>query len=129
MQFPSAVKRVYARLSAALLYLVVLFSSLFWQGTAWAAAGDLDPSFDGDGRVITSFLGSTSGVTSEKANAVAVQSDGKIVVAGVGADNFALMRFNANGSADDTFGFDGAAYTPFEGGSTANSVALQSDGK
>ena len=47
--------------------------------SAAAAAGDLDPSFGGDGRVVT-------GLTPQYdwASAVAVQGDGKIVVAGAG---------------------------------------------
>ena len=43
---------------------------------ALAAPGDLDPSFDGDGKVLTDFRGF------EHANALVVQPDGKLVAAG-----------------------------------------------
>lgn len=44
---------------------------------ALAAPGDLDPSFDGDGLVLTDFG------ESEEASAVVVQPDGKLVAAGI----------------------------------------------
>src|SRR5438874_237048 len=65
---------------------------------------DLDPSFSGDGKVIADFGGAD-----DVAHAVAVQADGKIVVAGetqvtvngVKKTAFAAIRFNADGSLDD----------------------------
>src|SRR5918992_2510693 len=67
---------------------------------AAAPPGDLDPTFDGDGKVTTDFAGSF-----EIAGAVAIQGDGKIVAAGTAADvsgisDFALARYNADGSLD-----------------------------
>jgi uncharacterized delta-60 repeat protein len=64
---------------------------------------------------------------------VAVQSDGKIVLAGDGVDDAGhfrtdLMRFDADGNADFTFGSEGKVRTPFDG-SSAYSVAVQPDGK
>ena len=44
--------------------------------SAWAADGDLDPAFDGDGKVV-SDLG-----VDERAEALAVQPDGRLVIAG-----------------------------------------------
>lgn len=97
-----------------------------------AAAGSLDPTFDADGRVTTSV-----GLLIDQANAVAVQSDGKTVVAGFtvsGLNNvFAVTRYNVNGSLDTTFGGDGIATIQFGGLLTvtdqATSLAIQSDGK
>ena len=71
------------------------------------AAGSLDTSFDGDGKVTTDFGGYY-----DAADAVAVQSDGKVVVAGhagddPGGDAIALARYNTNGSLDSAFGGDG----------------------
>jgi uncharacterized delta-60 repeat protein len=68
-----------------------------------ASEGTLDTSFDGDGRVTTSF---TTG--EDKAFDVALQSDGKIVVAGygtVGANNrdFAVARYIANDSSSGDY--------------------------
>jgi uncharacterized delta-60 repeat protein len=74
--------------------------------------GDLDPSFSGDGKVITTFGGSDGG------EAVTIQGDGKIVVAGSttgcgGDDDFALARYNTDGSLDTTFSGDGKVCTGF----------------
>src|SRR5919106_3889534 len=93
--------------------------------------GSLDPSFDGDGKV--TFLG--FGPNHNRANAVAIQADGKIVAAGCtscssSAGNFALARLNTNGSRDPTFDGEGLVTTDFFGDQDqANGVALQSDGK
>jgi len=87
--------------------------------------GSLDTSFDTDGKVTTLF----SGVTA--AESVVLQSDGKIVVAGVAATNFAVARYNLNGSLDNTFDTDGKVLTDIGValGDYGASVTLQSDGK
>jgi uncharacterized delta-60 repeat protein len=99
-------------------------------------AGDLDTTFDGDGKVTTDFATTEFGGALDRAYSVAVQSDGKIVVAGNSLTgngeqyNFALARYNANGSLDTTFDGDGKVTTDFGGGDdTAHSVAIQSNGK
>jgi uncharacterized delta-60 repeat protein len=69
--------------------------------TMFSAAGTLDPSFSDDGRATVDFGGGVT-VTAE---AVAVQADGKTVVAGTSNDaRFALARFNLDGTLDTTFG-------------------------
>jgi len=74
--------------------------------------GSLDLSFDGDGKVTTAI-----GSTDDNGRSVAVQSDGKILVAGFsynGTDfDFALVRYNINGSLDNTFDVDGKVVTDF----------------
>lgn len=65
---------------------------------------------------------------------VAVQADGKIVVAGSGNSqvrmfDIAVLRFNANGELDSTFGSDGIVLTDLGGNATARAVAIQPDGK
>jgi uncharacterized delta-60 repeat protein len=63
---------------------------------------------------------------------VAVQADGKTVVAGYvdGADGFAVTRYNLNGTPDTTFGPDHNGTLVVRGGSSsANAVAIQPDGK
>ncbi|HQW03400.1 MAG TPA: delta-60 repeat domain-containing protein, partial [Saprospiraceae bacterium] len=71
-----------------------------------AQYGDLDSTFNINGRVTTGFL-----PHSGHANSGGLQSDGKIVVAGLavtGADyDFALARYHTDGSPDDSFGTDG----------------------
>jgi uncharacterized delta-60 repeat protein len=92
--------------------------------------GSLDASFGSGGRVTTDFAG-----RSDNGAAVTVQPDGKILVAG-SADlvatqfDFALVRYNANGSLDSTFGNGGKVTTDFNGGlDGVSSMALQTDGK
>ena len=85
--------------------------------------GSLDTSFDSDGRVITSFSGFEGG------RSVELQSDGKILVAGVSNMDFALVRYNTDGTLDTGFSGDGLVATDFGGSDIAQSVALQSDGK
>jgi uncharacterized delta-60 repeat protein len=91
-------------------------------------AGDLDPTFGSGGKVLTS-LGTNPGCQS-----VAIQSDGRIVAAGAtlsgGFDQFALTRYNSNGSLDTSFGSGGIVTTSFGAmDADVNSVAVQSDGK
>jgi uncharacterized delta-60 repeat protein len=87
-----------------------------------AAPGDLDPSFGNGGKVITSFSNSVGGRHS-RAYAMAIQSDGKIVVAG----ERTLVRYNKDGSLDTLFGLGGKVTTPTD--TSFNAVAIQSDGK
>jgi uncharacterized delta-60 repeat protein len=93
--------------------------------------GTLDASFDGDGKVVTDFA---SGI--EGAEAIALQPDGKIVLAGLtspGPDppDIALVRYNADGSLDSSFDGDGKLITPISAGSSdwAKDVAVQPDGR
>jgi uncharacterized delta-60 repeat protein len=89
----------------------------------YTTTGVLDTSFDGDGKVTTDF-GSV-----DVAYSVAIQSDGKIVVAGVSNNNFALARYTTAGVLDTSFSGDGKVTQDFEHLDTAYSVAIQSDGK
>ncbi|MCY4495509.1 MAG: delta-60 repeat domain-containing protein, partial [Acidimicrobiaceae bacterium] len=92
----------------------------------------LDTTFDSDGAVLTHF-----GSESNYAHSVAIQDDGKIVVAGYAYINrnnrsdFVVLRFNTDGSFDTTFTSDGRVTTNFGTPSVdrAFSVALQADGK
>jgi uncharacterized delta-60 repeat protein len=103
--------------------LVLIVSAALLTGVAvWAADGDLDPTFDGDGIVTTSINDFDQG------NDLAIQSDGKIVVVGKtlkvppagaptdsGLDapifDFAVTRYNPDGSLDATFGSGGKVTT------------------
>src|SRR4029079_5087074 len=93
-------------------------------------AGDLDPTFGSGGKVFAN----PSGLI--RANAVALQSDGKIVMVGVATgpdntDDFAAARLNADGSPDNTFGTGGLVRVPFATGANemATAVSIQPDGK
>jgi uncharacterized delta-60 repeat protein len=100
-----------------------LLLALGLASVAHALPGDLDESFSSDGKVITDVPGIG------RANAVAIQADGKIVVAGEAAGDFAVVRYNASGSLDTSFGGDGIVTTDF-GSSTdrATAIAIQADG-
>ncbi len=88
--------------------------------------GSLDNTFDGDGKLTTDFASSQ-----DYGASVVIQLDGKIIVAGSSDVYFALVRYNTDGSLDNTFDIDGKVTTDFGGGSSAGgvSVILQSDGK
>jgi len=108
------------------VFCLCLFNS---QSSAWAADGDLDTSFDTDGKQTTAI-----GPRSSEANSVVVQNDGKIVVAGYSQngsnDDFAVIRYNTDGSLDTTFSGDGKQTTNIgSGNDAARSVVVQSDGK
>ncbi|MFO1438783.1 MAG: choice-of-anchor D domain-containing protein [Verrucomicrobiaceae bacterium] len=92
--------------------------------------GSLDATFDTDGKVTT-----TIGTSADTIRQIQLQGDGKIVAAGYAnmpsvGDEFALARYNSNGSLDTTFDTDGKVTTTF-GTSTdwAYSMDLQADGK
>jgi uncharacterized delta-60 repeat protein len=100
---------------------------------ARAAAGDLDPSFGSGGKVFTDF-----GSTRDSAGrAVAIQPNGKIVVTGFSSirgsdeDDFALARYNRDGSLDQSFGSGGRVLTDFGVGSSnqAHALAIEPDGR
>jgi len=91
----------------------------------YTANGSLDSSFGSDGVVTTA-----PGDAYSAANAITIQSDGKIVVAGSTEWDFALVRYNPDGSLDNTFGMRGTVTTSIGGPrDRATSIAVQRDGK
>lgn len=99
---------------------------------ARAADGDLDSTFGNGGIVTTDFNHST-----DIAYAVARQADGKLVVAGTTYTNndytgedFALIRYNADGTVDRTFGTRVKVRTNFPGlVAVISAIVIQPDGK
>lgn len=93
--------------------------------------GEPDPTFSGDGRTSTRFDGDAGGT------AVAIQPDGKVVVAGSSVRygssrrRFAVARFDVDGALDPGFSDDGMATTSFprKFGAWANAMTLQRGGK
>jgi uncharacterized delta-60 repeat protein len=122
------------RLRAALILTLLTAVCVFFISPLQvrAAAGDLDSSFGVGGKVVTDV----SGLTEESGEDVAVQPDGKILLAGFalnstnGTDDFVVLRYNSDGSLDTTFGIDGQVFTDF-GNSTdwALAIALQAGGR
>jgi uncharacterized delta-60 repeat protein len=97
----------------------------------YSADGTLDVTFNGTGKVTTSFAGNN-----DQAYSVIQQSDGKLVAAGLSndglRDHVAVVRYNIDGSLDTTFNSGGKVTTNFgvgTNGSVANSVIQQSDGR
>ncbi|MBM4074119.1 MAG: hypothetical protein FJ267_00560 [Planctomycetes bacterium] len=95
--------------------------------------GSLDGTFDGDGKLTTDFFGRNDGATS-----IAIQSDGRIVVAGSAeaalpgtGSYFAVAVYNPDGSLDSSFDGDGKVTTDVIPNQFdfAASVAIQQDGK
>ncbi|HEX8287321.1 MAG TPA: hypothetical protein VF556_04965 [Pyrinomonadaceae bacterium] len=99
------------------------------------ADGSLDTSFDGDGKLTTRPV---SDKVSE-AHAVALQSDGKIVVVGqvgttesFGSPDAVVLRYNSNGSLDNSFDGDGIKTINFDvqfSTDVFSDVVIQPDGK
>lgn len=94
------------------------------------SAGRLDTTFDGDGKVVSNL-----GSPVESSRAVAIQPDGRIVVAGSSssrdrAPDFLVARYTSDGALDTSFGTGGQTLldfaTPID---VALAVALQPDGK
>jgi len=89
--------------------ILVLFVSLFAFQVVLAVDGDLDPTFGSGG---LQFVQIAAGVR-DYVNAIAVQSDGKIIIGGEVGDFFGpnngavLVRLNEDGSLDQTFGSGG----------------------
>jgi uncharacterized delta-60 repeat protein len=101
---------------------------------ALGAPGDLDATFNGTGKVTTVLAAGYS-----QARAIARQSDGKLLVAGIvnvpvqgNPDNldFVVVRYDAAGMPDSSFGGTGVVITDGRGGEDdAQAVIQQMDGK
>jgi uncharacterized delta-60 repeat protein len=88
------------------------------------ADGTLDNTFGTDGIVITN-LG-----TDEVAEAIILQNDGKILLAGYHTDRFMVLRYNADGTLDNTFGTGGKASANVGAGMCfGQDLVVQNDGK
>ena len=108
--------------------IAALAASLVTLAAAPALGADGDPvnGFSTDGRQ-TLNLG-----VDEGAAAVAVQPDGKVVVAGpyaLGAGDLLVARYNTDGSLDDSFSGDGWRNVSFGFADFAEAVAIAPDGK
>jgi uncharacterized delta-60 repeat protein len=98
---------------------------------AYQPDGSLDPTFGGDGKVVTDLTSKP-----DVPFGLAIQDDGKIVVAGGAAlgfhtdPKFALVRYERDGSLDPSLKGDGTVitnFTPYDDG--AYGVAIDPDGR
>ena len=116
------------------VFFAIALTLIFFAGRdlARAADGDLDPTFGTGGTLMTDINRST-----DLANAVAVQADGKLVVVGqtyknndYSTEDFVVTRYNTDGTLDNTFGLRGKVRTDFPGlAAVPSSVVIQPDGK
>jgi uncharacterized delta-60 repeat protein len=97
--------------------------------TRYTASGQPDTRF-GTGGIVTINIGGSAGVDSGAG--IALQPNGKIVIAGVGfaqgKDDYAVVRLNANGSLDPSFAVNGIATIPIGDGAYATAVLVDRSG-
>ncbi len=121
-------------MKAILFTLLTGMLGLLSPALVHAAAGDLDPSFGNKGIVVTEFGGA------DTAYAAVLQPDGKIVTVGsittystysanLSNSDFALARYNSDGSLDTSFGVGGKTTLDWGRADYATAVALQTDGR
>lgn len=114
---------------AGITYDEVLGKNLFALAR-YNANGRLDTTFNSSGKVSTNLSG-----VDESCQAVIQQTDGLLVGAGTtydtssGEGNFALVRYNSDGSQDQNFAVNGIRITDVGGDDAVFSVIQQSDGK
>jgi uncharacterized delta-60 repeat protein len=110
----------------------LMFCFLFLSpASVLAVKVTLDNSFDGDGKVFTTF----PPLVPSGASDVVGQPDGKIIVVGTGLEtnilimDWVMARYNPDGSLDQTFGSGGKVVTNIGTYDKSNSVALLPNGK
>lgn len=111
----------------SILFFTFIFSCLTYSSIA--QPGSLDTSFGING-IVTTFLDTID----DKGNSVLIQDDGKILVGGSTkssyiTSDFVLLRYNSDGSLDNTFGTNGKVITTIENRSQGNALSIQADGK
>lgn len=85
----------------------------------------LDPQFDVDGIARVSF----SNPSTDAAEAIVVQPDGRIVVAGYSSGNVGVARFLETGAIDNSFSLDGRALAPMPSAPVTTDIAIDSLGR
>ncbi|MBS1986809.1 hypothetical protein JST99_02665 [Candidatus Dependentiae bacterium] len=90
-------------------------------------AGSLDTTFNSTGPQPGTNSTTVSGFSTIRG--IALQADGKLVVAGYASGYFALARYNTNGTLDATFGSGGTVVTVIQTIDLGNSIVIQPDGK
>lgn len=109
----------------------IVVAGRIWNGSAfdwgiarWNSDGTPDNTFDGDGKAIVDFGENNS------AQAVVVQPDHKIIVAGTSDGNFAFQRLLENGAPDPDYGLNGGGYNITDMGAldSIHALVLAPDG-
>jgi uncharacterized delta-60 repeat protein len=117
--------RISFRAAAVGALALATLSIVAQPAAAAVSTGYLDHTFSDDGKVLTNVAGDDTG------EAVAVQADRKVVVAGTthGGTDIALVRYDTGGALDPSFDGDGIVITDLSGDDAAFAVAIQADGK
>lgn len=107
---------------------ILLLCLLLQAFDSFTQAGVLDQTFSGDGKVITAV-----GTGDDQAYGIASQPNGKLVVVGTSENgastDFAIVRYNADGSLDNSFSGDGKLLLDIAGGNyEARAVVILSIG-
>ncbi|MEH1822030.1 MAG: putative Ig domain-containing protein, partial [Nostoc sp.] len=114
----------------------ILVAGISYNGTnsdfaivRYNSNGTLDTSFNTTGKVTTDFDNNNN-----YGYSVTVQADGKILVVGTSNngtnDDFAIVRYNSNGTLDTNFNTTGKVTTDFDSNDdSGKSISVQSDGK
>jgi uncharacterized delta-60 repeat protein len=115
---------------STMLKYVIAGNTATGSGSDFAVArlnpsGTLDSSFGVAGRVATTFGFSSS----DAAHTLAVVSSSRIVAAGISEGDFAMIRYNSDGTVDSSFGTSGYVTTDFGGFDSANELLVQPSGK
>lgn len=110
-----------------LTFILFFFVGLLTQ--SFAQPGSIDQTFGTDG-ILVNDLGNFG----DQVNDIIIQNDEKIVLGGYAqssftASDFALIRYNVDGSLDNTFGTDGIVITPIDNRSQGTALAIQNDEK
>ncbi len=109
-----------------------------WAIARLTTSGQLDATFNGTGKVVTAWSGSSANVGAE-AHGVAIDSSDRIIVVGDVRNSssstefdWGIVRYNTNGSIDTSFGSSGTGRVTvnfFNSRDVANDVKIQADGK
>lgn len=113
-----------------IIFFITFALLMIFSKRTYPQAGQLDSTF-GQGGIVTTAL-SVNGTS--QVNSIVLQSDGKLVAAGVSNNginaDFTLARYNQNGSLDNSFGINGIVITQIgDTNDCIESVVIQPDGK
>lgn len=118
-------KNLYAanKQSTVLIFFLTSLTVLLGTESSLAKPGWIDSTFRSGGTVTSNFGGA--------AYASVLQVDGKMILAGRATGDFTLLRFNPDGTADNSFGANGRASVDIPGGDNEIpfAVTVQTDGK
>ena len=94
-----------------------------WSVARYRADGSLDPTFSGDGTDLLA-INNVDGAWDVK-----LQPDGKAVITGNAGGEFAVVRYNTDGTLDRSFDGDGIVLTPFNNFAQAMRLDVGPDGR